>query len=248
MKNQLTAAIILMGMFLTGCSASNQPSAQINDNQPDNSEQAQATSEDSNDLIENEKTQDPAANESDHSEENRNGSGERQEEKRKILVAYFSATGTTQQPAAKIAQGLNADLFQIEPEQPYTDADLDWNDDSSRSSVEMNDVSSRPAIANQVENMNQYDVIFLGYPIWWGQAPKIISTFLESYDFAGKTIIPFCTSGSSPIGDSGKNLEGLTDGVLWQEGARFKGSDTQEILMQWIDTLELDSNSEDRTN
>lgn len=139
-----------------------------------------------------------------------------------VLVAYFSATGTTKGVAEKIAQGLNADLFEIVPAQPYTDEDLDYENDQSRTSIEMNDPSSRPEIANTLENIDQYDTIYLGYPIWWGQAPKIMDTFVESYDLAGKIIIPFCTSGSSGIGSSATNLETLTNGATWKEGRRPK--------------------------
>ncbi|MCM1578160.1 MAG: flavodoxin, partial [Ruminococcus sp.] len=115
----------------------------------------------------------------------------------KILVAYFSATNTTEGVAKRIADGLNADIYEIIPAEPYTSADLDYGDNNSRSTIEMNDPNSRPAISGSVENMGQYDIIFIGYPIWWGDAPRIVSTFMESYDFSGKTIVPFCTSGGS---------------------------------------------------
>lgn len=120
--------------------------------------------------------------------------------KHKILVVYFSATHTTQGVAKKIADVLNADLYEIKPQDPYTDEDLDYNNDKSRSTIEMNDPDARPAIAGSVKNMEQYKTVFLGYPIWWGEAPRILSTFVESYDFSGKTMIPFCTSGGSGIG------------------------------------------------
>ena len=124
----------------------------------------------------------------------------------KILVAYFSATGNTEGVAQKLADGLDADLYEITPEQPYTDADLNYNNSGSRSSVEMNDPSARPAISGSVENMDQYDVVFVGYPIWWGEAPRIMSTFIESYDFSGKTLVAFCTSASSGFGSSDKGI------------------------------------------
>ena len=107
----------------------------------------------------------------------------------KVLVAYFSATGTTEGVAEHIANGLNADIYEIIPEEPYTDADLNYNDSNSRSTIEMNDKASRPAISGSVENMEQYDTVFIGYPIWWGEAPRIVSTFVESYDFSGKTMV-----------------------------------------------------------
>lgn len=158
----------------------------------------------------------------------------------KILVAYFSATNTTKGVAEHIADGLNAELYEIVPEQPYTADDLDWNDNDSRSTIEMNDSSARPAIAGSVENMEQYDVVFIGYPIWWGEAPKIISTFMESYDFADKTIVPFCTSGGSGMGSSASNLEELTSNAKWLDGQRLNGSDSQDEIMEWVDSLELD--------
>ena len=160
----------------------------------------------------------------------------------KVLVAYFSATHTTQGVAEKIADGLNADFYEIVPEQPYTDADLNYNDNNSRSTLEMADASVRPAISGSVENMDQYDVVFIGYPIWWGEAPRILSTFVESYDFSGKTIVPFCTSGGSGIGSSASNLEQLTSGAVWMSGQRLKSSDSEEAIMEWVNGLGLDLN------
>ena len=157
----------------------------------------------------------------------------------KILVAYFSATGTTKGVAEHIANGLNADIYEIVPEEAYTDADLDYNDNNSRTTIEMNDPEARPAISGSVENMEQYDIIFVGYPIWWGEAPRIVSTFMESYDFSGKTIVPFCTSGGSGIGSSASNLERLTSGATWLDGRRLNGSDSQDTVMEWVDSLDL---------
>ncbi len=157
----------------------------------------------------------------------------------RVLVAYFSATNTTKGVAEHIANGLNADIYEITPEEPYTDADLNYNDNNSRSSIEMNDPGSRPAISGSVENMEQYDIVFIGYPIWWGDAPRIVSTFVEGYDFSGKTIVPFCTSGSSGIGSSAANLEQLTSGAEWLSGQRLRGSDSQETVMEWVDSLSL---------
>lgn len=157
----------------------------------------------------------------------------------KVLVAYFSATGTTKGVAEHIANGLNADIYEIVPEDPYTDADLNYNDNNSRTTIEMNDPNARPAISGSVENMEQYDIIFVGYPIWWGEAPRIVSTFMESYDFSGKTIVPFCTSGSSGIGSSASNLERLTSGATWLDGRRLNGSDSQDTVMKWVNSLDL---------
>ena len=157
----------------------------------------------------------------------------------KALVAYFSATGTTKGVAEHIANGLNADIYEIVPEEPYTDADLDYNDNNSRTTIEMNDPDARPAISGSVENMEQYDIVFIGYPIWWGEAPRIVSTFVESYDFSGKTIVPFCTSGGSGMGSSAANLEQLTTGAQWLSGERLSGSDSQDEVMEWVNGLGL---------
>lgn len=161
----------------------------------------------------------------------------------KVLVAYFSATNTTEGVAKNLADGLGADLYKIVPETPYTDADLNYNDNNSRSSIEMNNPNARPAIASLLENMEQYNVVFLGYPIWWGETPRIINTFIEAYDFSGKTIIPFCTSGSSGIGDSATNLSATTNGVTWLDGRRFSSSVTSDELVEWDNSLGLDISS-----
>ncbi|MDE7431835.1 MAG: NAD(P)H-dependent oxidoreductase [Lachnospiraceae bacterium] len=158
----------------------------------------------------------------------------------KVLVAYFSATNTTEGVAEHIANGLNADLYEIVPEDPYTDADLNYNDNKSRTTIEMNDPNARPAIFGSVENMEQYDIVFIGYPIWWGEAPRIVSTFMESYNFSGKTIVPFCTSGGSGMGSSATNLEKLTSGAKWLSGRRLNGRDSQDTVMEWVNSLALD--------
>ena len=157
----------------------------------------------------------------------------------KVLVAYFSATGTTKGVAEMIAENMGADIYEIMPREPYTDEDLDWRDDSSRSTIEMNDRSCRPEINGAVDRMEQYDIVFIGYPIWWGEAPRIVSTFMESYSFDGKTLIPFCTSSSSGLGSSGKNLEELTDGAQWMEGMRFGGGASEADVKAWIEGLDL---------
>ena len=158
----------------------------------------------------------------------------------KVLVAYFSATNTTEGVAKTIADSLGADLYEITPEQPYTSADLDYHDDKSRSTIEMNDPNSRPAISGSVENMDQYDIVFIGYPIWWGDAPRILSTFVESYSFSGKMVVPFCTSGGSGVGSSASNLEGLTSGATWLSGTRLNGNASRSSVAEWINGLGLD--------
>lgn len=157
----------------------------------------------------------------------------------RILVAYFSATGSTRGVAEHIADIVGADLFEIAPEKPYTGADLDYRDASSRASREQDDPAARPAIHGEVEDMGQYGVVFLGYPIWHGQAPKIISTFLEGCDLSGKTVIPFCTSGGSGIDGSEGALNALAPQARWRSGERFGAGASREAVKDWVDGLEL---------
>lgn len=154
----------------------------------------------------------------------------------KKLVAYFSATGTTMEAAIRLAQASGAVLHEIKPATPYTSADLNWTDKSSRSSVEMADKSSRPAIDGKVENMAQYDVVFVGFPIWWYIAPTIINTFLEQYDFTGKTIVPFFTSGGSGAGETLKYLKPSAPGANWVSPKNFNYMSLDDIK-QWLESL-----------
>lgn len=151
----------------------------------------------------------------------------------RVLVAYFSASGITAQVAEKLSKALGGDLHEITPAVTYTKADLDWMDENSRSSVEMKDKSFRPAVANQVENMEEYDVIFIGFPIWWYTAPTIINTFLEKYDLSGKTIVPFATSGSSQMGQTNDDLKGSCEGAVLVEGKRFPSGIGEAELKKW---------------
>lgn len=151
----------------------------------------------------------------------------------KVLVAYFSASGVTGKVAANLAKAIGADLYEIAPEIPYTNADLNWMDKKSRSSVEMNDRSSRPAIGTKVDDMSTYDTVFVGFPIWWYREPSIIDTFAESYDFSGKTIVPFATSGGSGLGDTTKNLKAICPGANIVEGQRFAASVSESDLKKW---------------
>ena len=157
----------------------------------------------------------------------------------KKLVAYFSASGVTGKVAKTLAAAINADLFQIEPVTPYTDADLNWNDPQSRSSVEMQDKTFRPQVKNKVEKMEDYDTVFVGFPIWWYVAPTIINTFLESYDLTGKTIIPFATSGGSDIGKTNERLASSCKGAKLMDGKVFKGSVGHQELAAWVEGLGL---------
>ena len=152
----------------------------------------------------------------------------------KVLVAYFSATGNTAAVADRLANAIGADLVAIEPEVAYTAEDLDWRNDKSRSSIEMGDRASRPAIANKIDNIDQYDVIFLGFPIWWGREPSIIDTFMESYDFAGKIIVPFATSGSTPTTEeAATNIQALVPDASVSTGKRFENDVSADELKAW---------------
>ena len=155
-----------------------------------------------------------------------------------VLVAYFSATGTTKGVAEKLASAVGGDLYEIVPAEPYSDADLNWNDRESRSTKEQDDKSARPGIASEALDLSGYETIYVGYPIWWGEEPRIMDTFVESYDFSGKTMIPFCTSGGSGIGSSGRNMEQLTGGATWLDGSRFGGGVSEDELRAWADGLQ----------
>ncbi|MCD8376552.1 MAG: NAD(P)H-dependent oxidoreductase [Oscillospiraceae bacterium] len=154
---------------------------------------------------------------------------------KKTLVAYFSASGVTAALAERLAGAIGADLHQIQPVTPYSKADLDWTNQNSRSSVEMNDKSFRPPIANRVEDMDGYDTIYIGFPIWWYVAPTIINTFLEQYDLSGKTIIPFATSGSSGMGRTNEELKASCKGAVLKEGRRFSSSADAAELKAWAE-------------
>lgn len=157
-----------------------------------------------------------------------------------ILVACFSATGNTWPLAEYAAEYLNADLFRIEPKEPYTDADLNYNDDRCRANVEMQDDTCRPALAATVENMAQYDTVILAFPIWWEQAPRIIESFIEAHDLSGKTVLCFCTSGGSGYGRTGEILSALTDDtVTWLEGRRFSANTSAEEVQKWLQDMNI---------
>ncbi len=162
------------------------------------------------------------------------------EKKCKVLVAYFSCTNTTKGIAQTIAEETGGTLYEIKAVDPYTEADLKYYSDC-RADKEQADSSCRPEISGSVDDMAAYDIVFIGYPIWHGQAPRIISTFLDSYDFSGKTLVPFCTSHSSPIGSSDRDLHSLiSDSAIWMDGKRFSGSANKSEVTEWIKTLNLD--------
>jgi len=167
-----------------------------------------------------------------------NNSKENPVKSENTLVAYFSATGTTKRVAQNLAKVTGADIYEIKPLKPYTSADLNWHDSNSRSSVEMNDSKSRPEIVADKFSVDNYDIIYLGFPIWWGTAPKVVHTFLEKYDFSGKKVIIFATSGSSGLGDTANNLKSsVSTSTKIVEGKVLNGNPSVDELKQWVEGL-----------
>ena len=152
----------------------------------------------------------------------------------KNLVVYFSATGTTKALAETIAETTAGGIFEIVPEEPYTNDDLNYNNDNCRANLEMNDENARPAIAESIENIDEYDTIYIGYPIWWGTMPRIINTFLDTYDLSGKTIMPFCTSGGSGVGTSVSAIRNSCPNADVKDGFRGSASTTNTQIEEWI--------------
>lgn len=235
MKKKFTLLLAVVMLFsLAACSGGN---SETENNS--NADSSQSISEEStvpdtdvpDETQETEPTENPEAEA--ESSENQNP----ETEGSKILVAYFSATGNTEGIAQQLAEGLGADLYEIVPETPYTSDDLNYSDNSSRSSVEMDDPDARPGISGSVENMEQYDVVLIGYPIWWGEAPRIMSTFIESYDFSGKTLAAFCTSSSSGFGSSDSALREAADSASWLDGMRFSSGASGQEILEWADGL-----------
>lgn len=158
----------------------------------------------------------------------------------KVLIAYFSTKGATAKVAEELCKAENGDLFEIKPEKPYSDADLDYTVKDSRSNLEMSDESCRPGITDKVTDMEQYDAVFVGFPIWWGREPSIIDTFLESYVFAGKKVIPFCTSGMSDCQKATEHIKGIVgDAVKVEEGKRLGTEGSEEEVKLWTELLSL---------
>ena len=221
MKKLVTVFLSLaMALSLAACgtSASNETSA------PDSSAPA-----DSSEMQED--TESAAS-----AEETESG-----EETGSTLVVYFSATGNTEQAAQYIADITGGELFELEPVEPYTSDDLDWTNDNSRVSQEYDDESLRDVelVSTTVDNWDQYDTVFIGYPIWWGIAAWPVDGFVEANDFTGKTVIPFCTSASSGLGESGQLLAEMAGTGDWQEGMRFSSSVSETDVQEWIDSLNL---------
>jgi len=223
MKTKKIAAVLLtciMAIGLTaGCGASNtNQSASNNDSQSTSTNQSGNEEADTN----SENTTDTTGN-------------------GKTLVVYYSASGNTKDVAEKIAKITEADLFEIEPVEPYTDDDLDWTDDDSRVSREHDDESLRDVelVSTTVDDWDSYDTVYIGYPIWWGIAAWPVDNFVKENDFTGKTVIPFCTAATSGIGDSGNLLEEMTGTGDWKEGERFHGGASESDISSWIDSLGL---------
>ncbi|WP_315675921.1 flavodoxin [Clostridium sp. 19966] len=156
---------------------------------------------------------------------------------KKVLVTYFSASGVTKNVAVNLAAAAGADLCEIKPKEEYTSADLNWQDKKARSTVEMNDTASRPAIADKVENMDSYEVVFVGFPVWWYTAPRIINTFLESYDFEGKTVVLFATSGGSGVEKCVKDLQSVYPNIHFAPGKLLNGSPSVQDLKEWAESV-----------
>lgn len=228
MKTKKIAAVLLTCIvaigLMAGCGASNtNQSASNNDSQSTSTNQSGNEEADTN-----------SENTTDTTENTSTGNG-------KTLVVYYSASGNTKDVAEKIAKITEADLFEIEPVEPYTDDDLDWTDDDSRVSREHDDESLRDVelVSTTVDNWDSYDTVYIGYPIWWGIAAWPVDNFVKENDFTGKTVISFCTAATSGIGDSGNLLEEMTGTGDWKEGERFHGGASESDISSWIDSLGL---------
>ena len=201
-------------------------------------EQTDADDIDSGELSDAGSTETGDLSDTDNAEaEDLSETGNTEPARREVLVVYFSATGTTRGVAERIAKITDADIYEIVPAEPYTDADLNYNDSGSRTTKEQNDKSARPAIGSGKIDLTGYTTIYIGFPIWWGEEPRIMDTFVESYDFTDITLIPFCTSGGSGIGRSGPNMEALAGTGTWMDGARHNGDISEADLQSWIDGL-----------
>lgn len=238
MKRTLSLLMsLVMALSLTACGGNeNSSSSQVSSAAPESSAAESSASESSSEASSEVSSEAPSSSEvSSQAQAEDTGSGS------SVLVVYYSATGNTAQVAQYIADSTGGDLFEIQPVEPYTDDDLNWTDDNSRVSQEHADESLRDVelVADTVDNWEQYDTVFIGYPIWWGIAAWPVDGFVEANDFSGKTVIPFCTSSSSGLGQSGQLLADMAGTGDWQEGQRFRSSASQEDVQSWIDELGL---------
>ena len=231
----LMAVLLIAGLAACG----NNPQTESSESQPAAEEQSESeasTSEAESESAPAEEASDTEAESSEESvPEETSSESEDTAAHSEVLVAYFSATGTTKGVAEKIAQITGADLYEIVPAVPYSEEDLNWSDNSSRSTQEQNDKSARPEIGSEDISLEGYTTVYLGFPIWWGEEPRILDTFVEKYSFEGITVIPFCTSSSSGIGHSGPNMEALAGSGTWLQGERFGGSVSEADLRSWIE-------------
>lgn len=250
MKKIKTLLAVLMiftmtlGLAACGSTNSNEVSdaqtAEEQNTSEENVTTAETEKESAGNSSASEETSDTTAAQADSSDDNTSAestSAEDTQNHSDVLVAYFSATGTTKGVAEKIAAVTGGDLYEILAADPYTDDDLNYNDSSSRSTSEQNDKNARPEIGSEDISLEGYTTIYLGFPIWWGEEPRILDTFVEKYSFEGITVIPFCTSGGSGIGRSGPNMEALAGAGTWLEGKRFSGDVSEADLQSWIDGL-----------
>ena len=234
--------IFTMVLGLAACGNTNSngtSSAQTSEASEENVTTAAPEKEQADNSTDSEKTSDTAAgaDSTDDHASAENTSAEDTTAHSDVLVAYFSATGTTKGVAERIAAVTGGDLYEILAADPYTADDLNYNDRSSRSTSEQNDKNARPEIGSVDLSLEGYTTIYLGFPIWWGEEPRILDTFVEKYSFEGITMIPFCTSGGSGIGRSGPNMEALAGSGTWLEGKRFSGNVSEADLQAWIDGL-----------
>ena len=238
MKRTLSLLMsLVMVLSLTACGGNeNSSSSQVSSAAPESSAAESSASESSSEASSEISSEAPSSSEvSSQVQAGETASGSN------VLVVYYSATGNTAQMAQYIADSTGGDLFEIQPVEPYTDDDLNWTDDNSRVSQEHADESLRDVelVADTVDNWDQYDTVFIGYPIWWGIAAWPVDGFVEANDFSGKTVIPFCTSSSSGLGESGQLLADMAGTGDWQEGQRFRSGASQEDVQSWIEELGL---------
>ena len=238
MKRTLSLLLsLVMALSLAACSGSGDgSSSQVSSAAPESSAAESSASESSSEASSEISSEAPSSSEvSSQAQAEDTGSGS------SVLVMYYSATGNTAQMAQYIADSTGGDLFELEPVDPYTSDDLNWTDDNSRVSQEHADESLRDVelVADTVDNWDQYDTVFIGYPIWWGIAAWPVDGFVEANDFSGKTVIPFCTSSSSGLGESGQLLADMAGTGDWQEGQRFRSGASAEDVQAWIEELGL---------
>ena len=239
-KKMAVLAAVLLAIGLTACGnnegqAASDTAQTIQAESSQETETANNTEEEAQQVVTSEAASNTNDESADDTSSEETGSSK---ENSGVLVVYFSATGTTKGVAEKIAGITDADTYEIKAAQEYTDADLNWNDSNSRSTKEQNDSAARPEIGSDAISLDGYTTIYIGYPIWWGEEPRIMDTFVESYSFDGITMIPFCTSSSSGIGRSGQNLADNAGSGTWIDGKRFGAGASEDEIKSWIEGLQ----------